>query len=74
MGGKYLLLYAVDKDNKIKAYENIKITENMINTPKEPAIKIEVGKISEGENNAGTVKINELDGNYLKGLVDGRYL
>ncbi len=50
MGGKYLLLYAVDKDNKIKAYENIKITENMINTPKEPAIKIEVGKISEGEN------------------------
>jgi len=59
--GKYLVLYAVDKNNKIKAYENIKITENMINTPKESAPKIEEGKISEGEKYAGSVVISELN-------------
>ncbi|NMA86410.1 MAG: hypothetical protein GX968_03690, partial [Tissierellia bacterium] len=59
--GQYLVLYAVDHDNRIKAYSNIKITESMINTPKELAPKIEIGNVSEGEKYAGAVKINSLD-------------
>ena len=59
--GKYLVLYAVDKDNKIKAFENIKIDENMINTPKELAAQIKSGKISEGKKYTGSVVINELN-------------
>ena len=59
--GKYLVLYAVDNENKIKAYANIKITESMINTPKELAPKIEVGEISEGKKYAGAVVISGLD-------------
>ncbi|NMA87374.1 MAG: hypothetical protein GX968_08625, partial [Tissierellia bacterium] len=58
--GQYLVLYAVDNGNKIKAYANIKITENMINTPKELAPKIEIGNVSEGEKYAGAVVINKL--------------
>lgn len=32
--GKYLLLCATDKDNKVKAYDNIAITANMIKVPR----------------------------------------
>lgn len=59
--GKYLVLYAVDNGNRIKAYANIKITEEMIKKPKEEAIKLEMGIIEKGKKYAGTIIISELD-------------
>lgn len=58
--GKYLVLYAVDSSNKIKAYVNIRITEEMVKKPKEQATKLEVGKIEEGKKYAGAVIISKL--------------
>ncbi|HSH36078.1 hypothetical protein, partial [Schnuerera sp.] len=59
--GKYLVLYAVDNNNRIKGYANIKITDDMVKSPKEEAIKLEVGKVEPGSVNAGTIIISELD-------------
>lgn len=59
--GNVLALYAVDNGNRLKAFVNIKIVENMINTPKELAPKIEVGNIKKGEKYAGAVIIEGLE-------------
>lgn|GEM_PF-6502917 len=59
--GKYLVLYAVDSRNSIKAYANVKITNDMINQPREEGLKLEIGIIEAGSSYAGTVIINKLD-------------
>ncbi|WP_077369451.1 hypothetical protein [Anaerosalibacter sp. Marseille-P3206] len=59
--GKYLILYAVDSSNRIKAYANIKITNEMIKQPREEALKLEIGSIKAGSSYAGTVVVSGLD-------------
>lgn len=58
--GKYLALYALDRNNKVKGYTNILISEDMLTPPKEEALKLEVGSIEKGKNLAGAVKIIDL--------------
>ncbi len=69
--GEYLVLYAVDKNNQIKAYRNIKVSEAQIKTPEAPELKLNTNYTAPSAGGTqGTIVIPYLHFRDLDSLAD----
>lgn len=69
---KYLLLAAVDNNNRIKAYASIKITEDMVKAPKIEAVRDEniTVTLEKAPTKSGSTMVSGLTGNWKLAVLD----